>query len=204
MKMFGDYWVALGTYFFDKRQYSASAHALLQAVYRNPSDRVVFQRLAKVFDALGRTEDAAQFRARGIRVSDTEFTAEEIYKSATDLAARKRMPRYMLDLGRPFETLQWNLMLLPPNATQQQNVIAQQRNSFLGNAEVMGMAAESALSGNDPKAFSIDEALQALMTPSNENVSVVDVDVDAAPLAVPKIERCCRGRWAEFLLVQRH
>ena len=196
MKVFGDYWVALGTYFFDKRQYSASAHALLQAVYRNPSDRVAFQRLAKVFDALGRTEDAAQFRARGIRVSDTEFTAEEIYKSTTDLAAGKRMPRYMLDLGRPFETLQWNLMLLPANATQQQNVIAQQRNSFLGNAEVMVMAAESALSGNDPKAFSIDEALQSLTTPSDTKVAVVDADV--APLAVPKLSDVAKQAGLDF------
>lgn len=185
MKVFGDYWVALGTYFFDKRQYSASAHALLQAVYRNPSDRVAFQRLAKVFDALGRAEDAAQFRARGIRVSDTEFTAEEIYKSNADLAARKRMPRYMLDLGRPFETLQWNLMLLPPSASQQKAVIAQQRNNFLGNAEVMVMAAESALSGNDPDAFSIGDALQLLTTHSAIDASVVDVD--AEPLAMPKL-----------------
>jgi len=196
MKTFGDYWVALGTYFFDKRQYSASAHALLQAVYRNPSDRVAFQRLAKVFDALGRAEDAAQFRARGIRVSDTEFTAEEIYKSSTDIAARKRMPRYMLDLGRPFETLQWNLMLLPPRAKQQQTVIAQQRNSFLGNAEVMVMAAESALSGNDPNAFSITEALQSLTTPSNTNVLVADADV--TPLAVPKLSDVAKEAGLNF------
>ena len=196
MKAFGDYWVALGTYFFDKRQYPASAHALLQAVYRNPSDRVAFQRLAKVFDALGRAEDAAQFRARGIRVSDTEFTAEEIYKSDTDLAARKRMPRYMLDLGRPFETLQWNQMLLPPDASQQQAVIAQQRNSFLGNAEVIDMAAQSALSGNDPKAFSIVEALQSLVTHSKTDASVVDVD--ATPLAVPKLSDVAKQTGLEF------
>lgn len=196
MEAFGDYWVALGTYFFDKRQYSASAHALLQAVYRNPSDRVAFQRLAKVFDALGRADDAAQFRARGIRVSDTEFTAEEIYKSATDLAARKRMPRYMLDLGRPFETLQWNLMLLPHDATQQQSVIAQQRNSFLGNAEVMAMAAESALSGNDPNAFSIAEALKSLTTLSGEDVSLVDTEV--TPLATPKLSNVAKGVGLDF------
>ena len=196
MEAFGDYWVALGTYFFDKRQYSASAHALLQAVYRNPSDRVAFQRLAKVFDALGRADDAAQFRARGIRVSDTEFTAEEIYKSAKDLAARKRMPRYMLDLGRPFETLQWNLMLLPPNASQQKSVIAQQRNSFLGNADVMAMAAESALSGNDPKAFSITEALRSLTTPSGKDVSVLDTDV--RPLSVPKLSNVAKEAGLNF------
>lgn len=196
MEAFGDYWVALGTYFFDKRQYSASAHALLQAVYRNPSDRVAFQRLAKVFDALGRAEDAEQFRARGIRISDTEFTAEEIYKSDSDLAARKRMPRYMLDLGRPFETLQWNLMLLPAGASQQRAVIAQQRNSFLGNADVMVMAAESALSGNDPNSFAITEALQALAAPSSKTVSVTAID--AGPLAMPRLSDVAKAAGIDF------
>ena len=57
---------------------------------------MAFQRLAKVFDALGRSEDAAQYRARGILVSDTEFAAEEIYKSQSDLAMVKRMARYMI------------------------------------------------------------------------------------------------------------
>lgn len=185
MNVFGDYWVALGTYFFDKRQYPASAHALLQAVYLNPSDRVAFQRLGKVFDALERAEDAAQFRARGIRISDTEFTAEEIYKSEMDLAALKRMPRYMLDLGRPFETLHWNLMLLPPEAVQQKAVIAQQRNRLLGNPEVKNMAAESALSGNAPNSFPIFEALQSLSTSATENVSVAISDV--RPIADPKL-----------------
>lgn len=184
MQSLGDYWVALGTYFFDKRHYSASAHALLQAVYRNPSDRVAFQRLAKVFDALGRAEDAAQYRARGILVSDTEFTAEEIYKSENGIAARKRMPRYMLDLGRPFETLQWNLMLLPPTASQQRAVIAQQRQGFLGNAEVLVMAAEVALSGNDPKSFSMEDGIESLVVSSKTNPPFDAANVK--PLAMPR------------------
>ncbi|MDB4476574.1 CRTAC1 family protein [Rhodopirellula sp.] len=181
----GDYWVALGTYFFDTREYSASAHALLQAVYRNPSDRVAFQRLAKVFDALGRSEDAAQYRARGILVSDTEFTAEEIYKANTDIAARKRMPRYMLDLGRPFETLQWNLMLLPSTAVQQRAVIAQQRQGFLANAQVLVMAAESALSGNDPRSFAMADGLQSLLASAESTAPVAAADLE--PLAMPKL-----------------
>ena len=196
MKGFGDYWVALGTYFFDKRQYSASAHALLQAVYRNPSDRIAFQRLAKVFDALGRSEEAAQYRARGILIADTEFTAEEIYKVDTDAAARKRMPRYMLDLGRPFETLHWNLMLLPPSASLQQAVIARQRNGFLANAEVIGMAAESALSGNDPRSFSISDGLQSLSASSSTNVAVAAADLK--PLANPKLSDVATKVGLEF------
>ena len=185
MKELGDYWVALGTYFFDKRLYSSSAHALLQAVYRNPSDRVAFQRLAKVFDALGRSEDAAQYRARGILVSDTEFAAEEIYKSQSDLAMVKRMARYMQDLGRPFETLQWTMMLLPANASQQREVIALQRRGFLEKPEISLMAAESALSGNAPPSFSIVEGL-ALLGSSPEKNEPVAVD-QIEPIATPSL-----------------
>ena len=61
-KEFNDYWAALGTYWSDNREYEAAARGLLEAVYRDPTDRLSVQRLFSVLSALGRIDDAEQFR----------------------------------------------------------------------------------------------------------------------------------------------
>ncbi len=69
VRQFGDYWAALGVYFYDERQYEPAARAWLEAVYRDPTDRETFQRLFKVFGSLERVSDGEQFRHRGVKIS---------------------------------------------------------------------------------------------------------------------------------------
>ncbi|NND96956.1 MAG: hypothetical protein HKN47_06470, partial [Pirellulaceae bacterium] len=130
-KNHSDYWAALGTFFFDQRQYEASARALLTAVQRNPTDRFSTQRLAKVFDALERPEDGAQFRHRGIEMYKVERDAKALTLSPADTGTRQRMTRRVMELGHPFQALQWTLLSLPVQAQQQKAIVNQQRNALL-------------------------------------------------------------------------
>ena len=103
----GDYWAALGTYFFDTRQYEASAKALLEAVVRNPTDRRSMQRLAKVFDALKKPDQAEEFRRRAIDLAHTEGYADSLQTypataTGEKLETRKKLMRQMMELERPF------------------------------------------------------------------------------------------------------
>lgn len=164
---FGDYWAALGTYFFDHRHYEASARALLEAVKRNPTDRLCLQRLARVFDAIGRPDDGEQFRRRGIAISGSERLADAVRSpSATD--ARKNLMRQMLELGRPFETLAWTLTVMPANATAERASVRRQRDALLRSKDALVMASESSLLGIDPTEFSVEPGYGELLSGGEE------------------------------------
>ncbi len=154
-RRFSDYWAAVGTYFSDNRQYEAAARGLLEAVQRNPTDRLSVQRLFSVLTALDREEDGSQFRNLGIELALTEREAQTLYRSPGDLAARKRLVHQLMELGRPFETLAWTQTLLPPGADQQRLAIDQQRLELIGRPEAMRMASESALLGLSPEEFKL-------------------------------------------------
>ena len=162
VKELGDYWAALGTYFFDQGQREASARALLEAIKRNPTDRVSVQRLAKVMDALGRADDAEQFRLRAVDIGKSERAADEIRSPAGD-EARKTLTRLVLELGRPFETLAWTLARLPADATERRISIQQQREKLLRSNRSLVMASEIALLELDPTRFSFEPAYEKLI-----------------------------------------
>ncbi len=163
-KRFKDYWAAIGNFFIDNRRNEAAARALLEAISRDPTDRVSMQRLSKVFFALGRTEDGEQFRFRGVEISKSEREAQTLYASPQDRDARTRMARDLMELGRPFETLAWTVTLLPPNADGPRRTIAAQRAELLNNPDAMKMAVESSLLGVDPAEFKLEPAWTELLT----------------------------------------
>lgn len=191
----GDYWTALGTYFSDQRKYEASARALLEAVTRNPTDRVAFQRLAKVFDALGRSEDAAQYRARAIKISDTELSAETLYFASANPVARQQLMKQVMDLERPFETLAWTLLSLPQHAARQRQLVIEQRNQLLQSERALAMASESSSIGVDRTQFDIESAIKELLSQPTDRVSQSAV---ATVIADPQLENVAEETGLKF------
>ena len=116
-KRLGDYWAALGTHFYDQRQFEASARALLEAVYRNPTDRVSLQRLSKVFHSLDRPDYGQEYRNRGIKVADTERQSDALLEQ-NDASMRLALAKDLAELGRPFETLQWSRSVAAAASTE--------------------------------------------------------------------------------------
>lgn len=187
----GDYWAALGTYFFDTRQYEASAKALLEAVLRNPTDRRSVQRLAKVFAAIGKPEEAEQFRLRGIDLAQTESHSDSLqtYPATArkeKLETRKRLMRQMLELERPFESLAWALRVYPSHATEQRQSIDRQRTEFLSSDEALAMMRAASLIGVDPDDYSMGTAFETLLAGGEQRRSVAR-SMQVTPIAQPRL-----------------
>ena len=164
---FANYWAALGTYFFDLRQYEASARALLEAVYRDPTDRVAFQRLSKVFGSIDRPDEGQQFRFRGIKIYETERMSSKLLESG-DPVHRRDIARHLKLLDRPFELLQWTESVAPRATSQQKSdqlraQIANQRSALLGVPESFTLASQSALIGLSRDDYDLTKAMESLI-----------------------------------------
>jgi predicted Zn-dependent protease len=162
IKRHADYWSAIGTFFIDNLSHEAAARALLEAIRRDPTDRVCFQRLSKVLSALGRSDDGKQFQYRGVELAQTERLAEQLADSPNDRERRSQLARNLMELGRPFETLAWTSTLLPQSAIGPRQVINQQRKDLLSDPSVETMAVETALLEFDPTEFDLQPAMGQL------------------------------------------
>ncbi|MGB0598576.1 MAG: FG-GAP-like repeat-containing protein [Rubripirellula sp.] len=164
----GDYWAALGTHFFDAREYEASARALLEAVLHNPTDRLSIQRLAKVFDAMGQPEQAEQFRRRGVELAQCERSSEALQaipvsNRSEHQSGSSKLMQHMLELERPFEILAWAIRVHPSRDIQKRREIEQKRGELLNSEEALVMAREASLLGVDPNNFSLGTAFETLL-----------------------------------------
>lgn len=164
VKQFSDYWSGLGTFFIDNGSDEAAARSLLEAISRDPTDRLCCQRLSKALAALGQTEDGEQFRHRGVDLSQTERLSEELLESPSDTEKRKQLAKQLLQLGRPFETLAWTASILPADAFSPRQQIKQQRIALLSDPAADSMATESSLLELDPNDFEFQPALSQLLT----------------------------------------
>ncbi len=162
-KRYSNYWAAIGTYLNDNRQYEGAARALLEAVHRDPTDRLSVQRLYSVLGSLGRNDDAEQFKFRGVEISNTEQESLILFRKTEDIEARKRLARQLMELDRPFETLAWTMSMLPSSAVGPRRVVDQQRQQLLQNAVAMTMASESALLGLERSDFDLESATRELL-----------------------------------------
>ncbi|MEO1526127.1 MAG: FG-GAP-like repeat-containing protein [Planctomycetota bacterium] len=197
MERFGDYWAALGTYFFDTRQYDASAAALLKAVYLNPTDRWSTQRLAKVFDALGDSEQGEQFRRRGVELAQCEGISDKL-QAATRMTpelmgGQTDLMRRLLELERPFEAIAWAIQLQP----SRRNQIEQQRLQFLREKETIEIANVAALIGVEQKDYPLGKAYDELLKLAQSSKGGSSAD-EIVPLAKPKLVNVAKSAKLDF------
>ena len=136
-----DFWGALGGYCLDENEYEAAARALLEALIRDPTDELSAHRLAKAFDALGRREDAKQARHRAILIVQLKNKVQELSRTGvngSDDALITTVAETLLELGRPFESLNWNLQKssssqegITPAIRQQIYQLSQNQNALI-------------------------------------------------------------------------
>ncbi len=92
-----------------------------------------------------------------------------------------------MELGRPFETLQWTLSVLPADAVAQRAAVAQQRGDLLRSEKAVAMASESSLIGIDPTELSLEPAYGDLLRASAASTGSKPKTVDVEPLAQPRL-----------------
>ena len=175
VKQFGDYWAAIGAFFIDQHQFEGAARALLEAVRRDPTDRVSVQRLSKVFAALKRPDDGKQFQFRGIEIMHSEENAKLLYINPNNLEVRKTLAKKIMALERPFETLAWAESMLPSTAAEAKQKIAAQRKGLQRDPQALAMALESAMLGVNPKLFELKDAWKELAKTSANTKSAGSV-----------------------------
>lgn len=189
----GDYWAALGVYFYDVQRYEAAARALMESVYRNPTDRVSLQRLSKVFHSLQRPDDGFAYRQRGINVSDTERLSDAILEQ-DDASVRLSLTKELAALGRPFETLQWTLTLATAGSVEQAQ-IQRQLADYRASTRTSAMARESSLIGIPINDFRIGDAIDLLASPHPQ----LSAPAEGAPLlAQPRLVNVATERGIDF------
>ncbi|OYP37965.1 FG-GAP-like repeat-containing protein [Rhodopirellula sp. MGV] len=201
LQHFGDYWAAIGTYFFDTRHFEDSAAALLNAVYQNPTDRNSTQRLAKVFDALGKSEQAQQYRVRGIDLAQCENTSNQLQSPGLQfrehLDLQNRIMKQVLELERPFEVLGWASLVHSGSSVAKQREIIAKRQQLLQTEGIDKLARDSALLGEKRSGYSLGDAYQQLCRGTPQFDKPVDV-VEVSPIAKPHFENVASTVGADF------
>ncbi len=172
VRQFSDYWAAVGVYFYDQKQYEASARALLESVYRDPTDRDTFQRLFKVFGSLERLDDGQQFRHRGVKISHTEKLAEKVLEAPAERVIKLELARDLADLGRPFEMLQWSKMVLTAANQRERAHLDNQIRALRQDPQAFQMASAVSLSGVAMDDYSVEPAMELLRSAGTSDRAV--------------------------------
>lgn len=164
-----DFWAALGTYFLDQHEYAAATRALMEALLRDPTDERSAHRLAKSLDALGRSQDAEQARHRAVLIVQLKQEASSLQLSGN--SAAPAIVDQLLELGRPFEALNWKIQ----GATKTQiNLITayrEQLRQLCQNPDAISMAFEMSQLDLDREQFKIPKELLQSYTQKDTNTN---------------------------------
>ncbi len=185
VQTFGDYWAALGGYLLHRKEYQPAAGALLRALERNPTDRITAQRLGSAFEALGDAETAAGFREIARQIDASWDYAEYIIRLPRASHSRNRLVKTLLELGRPFEAVQWTLLMLPRDARTRRAEMELQRRRLAQDPRALVMASQSAILGIDPHAFPVNQLATSPRAGSSRQLP--PTPETSQPFAEPKL-----------------
>ena len=171
-RQYSDYWIALGIYFFDHQQLEASADALLEGVFLDPTDDDGCHRLARVLAALQHDEAAALMREHAIRVATLKNLVKQLSITQTQPDLTADLPAQLLSIARPIEAIGWALGNLGPGNEVKRLALMQQFANLRQDPSVPGMSSEYALMEMERNPLSHQDILKRL-SESNPAVSGV-------------------------------
>ena len=161
VKKHADYWCGAGRYLIDRGDFREACGALLRAVKIDPTMRIAFQRLHQCFNALDRSEDAKQFRYRGVAIAETETVGRRVIENPDDDRIKNDLAAMLLPLGRPLEALAWTGTMIPANDVRRQQLLAQKRRDVLSLPDSSTVAFDNALLGVDLNDFPVGVFVKA-------------------------------------------
>ncbi len=176
-RQYSDYWIALGIYFFDQQQLEASADALMEGVYLDPTDDDGCHRLARVLAALQQDETAALMREHAIRVATLKNLVKQlsIARPQPDLTAD--LPAQLLSIARPIEAIGWALSNLGPGNEVKRLALMQQFANLRQDPTVPSMSSEYALMEMERNSQSHQDVLKRLSEANSEASNVADSNI---------------------------
>lgn len=159
-----DFWIALTEYWKQKRKFEAAAYAALQGLQINPANREMIQHASGLMYSLERKEEGDYFKTFGIDIANTETAATAIFLGEGNLQqSLQTLLQRLVELGRPFETLNWKKLTIPPSQTNILQHLESQRRSLLQNPDALTMSTEYARQDIPIDTFSDRTAWQQLV-----------------------------------------
>ncbi len=198
VKGFGDCWAGLGQMAISRGENKLAARSLLEAIYINPTDRSSMQRVASALDAVGQSEDADQFRYRAVELATTENAADQLVQRGNSVSLRKSISRQLMELGRPFETLQWTASFLPSKAVRERTVIDQQRDQLLRDDRALNMASLTSLLGLERGTLPAEAELERIVGGSAVGSPLLSQLSGAKQLARPRLVNVAEAVGLDF------
>ncbi len=197
-----DFWAALGNYLLDKNQYEGAARALMEALIRDPTDHQSTHRFAKSLDALNRPEDAKQARYRAILLVQLRDQSKQLALNQKNKQASEDLPEKLMELGRPFESLNWTRLSLPEGSDQSLAGIHQQLQSLSRNGDALVMSREMSQIELKRSDFDIQNALAQSLRQKSSQSEIQTADAAVMPLARPDLRNRATEAGLEFLWYQ--
>ena len=170
-----DFWIALTEYWKQKGKFESAAHAALQGLQINPTNREMVQHASGLMYALQRREDGDYFKSFGIDLANTETAATIVFLGESNLQqSLQTLLQRLVELGRPFETLNWKKLTIPPSQPGLLQHLEAQRVSLLKNPNALAMSAEYARQDIPIDTFSDQADWQQLVTATGPTTPAVN------------------------------
>ncbi|MCH1439503.1 MAG: CRTAC1 family protein, partial [Rubripirellula sp.] len=161
-RKYSDYWIALGIHFFDQQQIKASAAALMEGVYLDPTDDDGCHRLARVWVALGHDNAAALMREHAIRVATLKNLVRQLSLTQPQPELTAELPEQLISIARPFEAIGWALIDLGPGNEIKRSALLKQLAKLRQDPQVIGMSSEYAMMDMTRTAYPSKDVLKQL------------------------------------------
>lgn len=158
-----DYWAAIGARLMTAGQHEAATRAFLEAISRDKTDRISYQRAYGALTALGRDEDADQMLLLSNQLGTSQLLMADIDKSPADRGLWKKQAEWLTEIGRPFEAIQWYMNVLPPSATRERMALDQHRMQLNSMGDLESVMEQIQLAATDPKQFSLQPGLDTVL-----------------------------------------
>ncbi|TWU34454.1 FG-GAP-like repeat-containing protein [Novipirellula artificiosorum] len=188
-----NFWAAVGIWLASEQEHKAAIGATLEAIRRNPTDRVSYQRIAAWFRSIGEMEEGEQFWHRGLLLSEAEILSE-LDNPGFDLSAhadqQRQLAMRILKLGRPLESLQWTLRSLSTANVAQRRQVLEQMNDLRMRQDLQQTLTEHHFIALNPNDFPYQPAITARLREAlvrskspQQQTDPISKSQDDAPLA---------------------
>ena len=183
---YSDFWIALGIHFFDQQQLKASAGALMEGVYLDPTDDDGCHRLARVWVALGHDKPAALMREHAIRVATLKNLVRQLSLTQPQPELTADLPAQLISIARPFEAIGWALNDLGPGNDIKRSALLQQFSKLRQDPTVIGMSSEYAMMDMTRAMYPSKDVLKQLPELKSEDLESSRSMVDPGAIAVKR------------------
>ena len=201
VQRWSDYWAAVGTRLMTAGQHEAAARAFLEAISRDKTDRISYQRAYGALTALGRDDDADQMLLLSNQLATSQRLMADIDKSPTDRGLWKKQAEWLTEIGRPFEAIQWYMNVLPPSALQERMALDQHRLQLNSIGDLDSVMEQIQFAATDPKQFSLQPGLDTVL-PRAKGVQPDSASASGrlsrAPLANPRLRNVANEVGLDF------